>query len=283
MNPFNPSFGRIPSVYIARDDAINKIISDLDKPENINVNYLVYGMRGIGKTVFSTDLSKRMRERSDWIVVDLAMGMKLLPSLIGYLYYEVSSDLKSGFEAIAKSSNRNVLTSMFNKLREEGIKVLITLDEVKANSELRNFAAYYQLLNRQDYPISLVMTGLPENVSELQNEDVMTFLLRGKRIALSSLNLSQIELSYQRVFSNSNYQVSLEILSKMALMTKGYSYAFQLLGYLVWKADKESKIINQKTLDQVLPEYLLELDQNVYTKIFTSLSKRDKKFVIAMA
>ncbi|CCI81654.1 Protein of unknown function [Lactobacillus hominis DSM 23910 = CRBIP 24.179] len=34
---------------------------------------------------------------------------------------------------------------------------------------MRNFASYYQLLNRDDYPVALMITGLPENVSELQN------------------------------------------------------------------------------------------------------------------
>lgn len=160
---------------------------------------------------------------------------------------------------------------------------MITLDEVKSNSELKAFAGYYQLLNRQDYPVALMMTGLPENISELQNEDVMTFLLRGKRIALSALNLAQVEISYNNVFKKSGYQVTEDILSKMALMTMGYSYAFQLLGYLVWNAAKENKVIDQSLLDEIKPEYLVELDQNTYTKIFSSLSPQDKKFVLAMA
>ncbi|EFG55214.1 hypothetical protein LA664_01140 [Lactobacillus amylolyticus] len=81
---------------------------------------------------------------------------------------------------------------MFSRLKDNGTKVLITIDEVKSNKELKKFASYYQLLNRQDHPVALMMAGLPENISELQNEDVMTFLLRDKRIALSSLNLIQI-------------------------------------------------------------------------------------------
>ena len=75
----------------------------------------------------------------------------------------------------------------------EGIKKFKSqIDEVKSNKELKKFASYYQLLNRQDHPVALMMAGLPENISVLQNEDVMTFRLRDKRIALSSLNLIQI-------------------------------------------------------------------------------------------
>ena len=172
---------------------------------------------------------------------------------------------------------------MLSQLKKQGMKVLITIDEVKSTKELKNFASYYQLLNREDFPVALMMTGLPENISELQNEDVMTFLLRGKRIALSSLNLSQIEFSYQNVFNKAGFNIEPNILSKMAIMTKGYSYAFQLLGYLVWKEAQENKIINQDLINHILPEYLLELDQNAYTKIFDSLSRQDKNFLYAMA
>lgn len=139
------------------------------------------------------------------------------------------------------------------------------------------------MLNRDDYPVALMITGLPENVSELQNEDVMTFLLRGKRIALSSLNLTQIEYSYRNVFSEASYSVEDGTLIEMAVMTKGYSYAFQLLGYLAWKKAKHTKIIDANLLEQIKPEYLLELDQNAYTKIFDGLSNQDCKFLYAMA
>ena len=51
-NPFNPSFGRIPAVYLQR----KKLIADVSQGiENLNSSYtisIVYGMRGIGKTVF---------------------------------------------------------------------------------------------------------------------------------------------------------------------------------------------------------------------------------------
>lgn len=69
----------------------------------------------------------------------------------------------------------------------------------------------------------------------------------------------------------------------MAIMTKGYSYAFQLLGYLVWIKAKKKKSIDQELLNEIIPEYILELDQNAYTKIFEILSNQDRSFLYAMA
>lgn len=301
-NPFNPSFGRIPTIFLNRGQLIDEVVEELDNPNSPYKVSIVYGMRGVGKTTFLTEVGRKVEQEPNWLVVDLAMGSNLMATLVDNLYMKANSDLQKTFESIrglsfsafglqlsadiskpTLSTYQGILTNMFAKLRKKGIKVLITLDEVKSNSELKNFAAYYQILNREDYPVALMMTGLPENISELQNEDVMTFLLRGKRIPLSSLNLSQIEFSYSKVFNQSGYKVNADTLNKMAVMTMGYSYAFQLLGYLVWNAAKESKIINQALLDQIKIEYLIELDQNAYTKIFSSLSKQDKKFVLAMA
>lgn len=301
-NPFNPSFGRIPAIFLNRGQLINEVVEELNNPNSPYKVSIVYGMRGVGKTTFLTEVGRKVKQAPDWLVVNLAMGSNLMATLVDGLYMKASSDLQKTFESIrglsfsafglqlsadlskpTLSTYQGILTNMFTKLRGKGIKVLITLDEVKSNTELKNFAAYYQILNREDYPVALMMTGLPENISELQNEDVMTFLLRGKRIALSALNLSQIEISYNNVFKRSGFQVTEDILSKMALMTMGYSYGFQLLGYLVWNAAKESKTIDQNLLDEIKPEYLVELDQNAYTKIFSSLSPQDKKFVLAMA
>ena len=290
-NPFNPSFGRVPAVFLNRGQLINNVIQELDNPNSPYKVSIVYGMRGVGKTTFLTEVSKRIVEKPDWIAVDLAMGsmkagnefQKAFESIKGVNFSAFGLQLSANISKPTFSTYQGILTNMFDKLKKKGIKVLITLDEVKSNSELKAFAGYYQLLNRQDYPVALMMTGLPENISELQNEDVMTFLLRGKRIALSALNLAQVEISYNNVFKKSGYQVTEDILSKMALMTMGYSYAFQLLGYLVWNAAKENKVIDQSLLDEIKPEYLVELDQNTYTKIFSSLSPQDKKFVLAMA
>ncbi|QNQ81136.1 ATP-binding protein [Lactobacillus sp. PV034] len=300
-NPFNPSFGRIPEIFLNRGQLIDEVTDELENPNSPYKISIVYGTRGVGKTTFLTEVGRKIKEKDNWIVVNLAMESNLLATLIDNLYINSSSKLKKILQSIdglsfsafglelstqikhTLSTYQGILTQMLSQLRKEGIKVLITIDEVKSTKELKNFASYYQLLNREDFPVALMMTGLPENISELQNEDVMTFLLRGKRIALSSLNLSQIEYSYQTVFNAGNYEIAPNILHKMAIMTKGYSYAFQLLGYLVWNGAKDKKVINQEIIDKIMPEYLLELDQNAYTKIFDSLSKQDKNFLYAMA
>lgn len=146
-NPFNPSFGRIPAVYLQR----KKLIADVSQGiENLNSSYtisIVYGMRGIGKTVFLTAMDRKISAYPDWIVVNLAMGMKLLPSFINSLYLNADSKLKKSFKSIeglnfsnfglslstdiSKLTYQDILTNMFDEVRKNDVKVLITLDEVK--------------------------------------------------------------------------------------------------------------------------------------------------------
>lgn len=199
-NPFNPSFGRIPEILLNRGQLIDEVINELDNPNSPYKISIVYGMRGVGKTTFLTAVGHRMAKQKNWLVVNLAMESDLLATLIDNLYIKANSKLKKIFESInglsfsafglqlsaniqhTMSTYQGILTQMFARLKENGTKVLITIDEVKTTKELKNFASYYQLLNREDYPVALMMTGLPENISELQNEDVLTFLLRAREL-----------------------------------------------------------------------------------------------------
>lgn len=178
---------------------------------------------------------------------------------------------------------QGVIRQLVAKLSKKGIYVLITIDEVEANSEIKQFASFYQLLVRENYLINLMMTGLPENISDLQNDKVLTFLLWRQRIALSALNLTEVKLSYAKVFANSEIEVDDQTLNQLAKMTKGYSYTFQLLGYLIWNEGRKEGKIDEKLIEQVKADYLLQLDQNAYSKIFSSLSEQDQNFVFTMA
>ena len=57
----------------------------------------------------------------------------------------------------------------------------------------------------------------------------------------------------------------------MARLTKGYPFAFQILGYLKWE--------NDGTIDDILPKFDEELTVYAYEKIWSELSELDRKIV----
>ncbi|WP_054653437.1 hypothetical protein [Limosilactobacillus equigenerosi] len=62
-------------------------------------------------------------------------------------------------------------------LQHKGYRLLVTIDEVTNSQSMREFTAAFQILVRQEAPIFLLMTGLYENISDLQNEDSLTFFI----------------------------------------------------------------------------------------------------------
>ena len=71
---------------------------------------------------------------------------------------------------------------------------------------------------------------LHDNINDLRNEKNLTFLYRVPEIRLGSLNLSTIAANYKK-----NLNVSDEDAVKMATLTKGYSFASQVMGYFTYR------------------------------------------------
>lgn len=116
------------------------------------------------------------------------------------------------------------------------------------------------------------MTGLYENLYELQNNKSLTFLYRAPKIILEPLNYTAVRKHYQDIFG-----IDVETANVMTSLTKGYPFAFQVLGYLYWE-NRETK-----TLEEILPEYDQYLEEYVYSKIWSELSEVDKKILIELS
>ena len=157
----------------------------------------------------------------------------------------------------------------------------MTIDEMSNTPQIRLFASVYQILIRQEYDICLLMSGLPHKLSELQNDEGMTFLLRANRIELESLYLPEVKDSYEDAFATRGKKIAPDAAVAAAKLTAGYAFAFQSLGYELWETGE--KEIAADTIAEVLPAYKKMLFRNAYQKIFAELSAKDKEFVIAIA
>jgi hypothetical protein len=149
--------------------------------------------------------------------------------------------------------------------------VLVEIDEVTGNEYMKTFAAAFQIFMRQDHGIFLIMTGLYENIYNLQNEKSLTFLYRAPKIVLNPLNIGAIIRNYEEAF-----EIDREEASKMANATLGYPFAFQVLGYLKW-------VNKTKSLEEIMPDYDQYLDEYVYDKIYNELSGREKEVLSVIA
>lgn len=92
-----------------------------------------------------------------------------------------------------------MLRNILEKLKNKGKKVLFIIDEIINNSYVKVFASNFQIYITQNYPVYLVMAGLFDNISNLQNEKSLTFLYRAPKFFwnhLAFLQLLQVIVLY---------------------------------------------------------------------------------------
>ena len=133
---------------------------------------------------------------------------------------------------------------------------------------MREFASCFQLLLREELPIYVIMAGLYENIHNLEDVENLTFLYRTPKYEMEPLNLTLVSNRYADVLKIDN-----EESWKMAVLTKGYPFAYQALGKYMWESQERS--VTQAVLDK----YDEALSHYVYKKIWSELSEKDKWYM----
>lgn len=286
-NPFTLSFGKKPLQYVSRISQTQEIIENFNNTEPTEQIYMITGVRGAGKTVTMTAVASDLRAMDEWIVVELNPTRDLLQSLAAKLYslpemhaHFVQAKLDFSFLGLGVSLENatpitdieNAIELLLEELQRRGKRLLITVDEVINSEYIKIFVSAFQIFIRREYPLFLLMTGLYENIYNLQNDKSLTFLYRAPKITLEPLNYTAVRKRYMDIF-----ELDIETAGFMAGLTKGYPFAFQVLGYLYW----ENRAT--KTIEEILPEYDQYLEEYVYSKIWAETSAKDQAILITIS
>ena len=275
-NPFSTSFGIEPTNYILRKDETKLIIDEFTSLNPSNFVYLITGVRGSGKTVLLSSISSLFKKENDWIVVNPMTKTNILENIAGEIYENsnakklfIKKSISFSFHGFSLSihgetpvsSVTTLIKMMLEVIKKDNKRVLITIDEVDNSPEMKTFVEVYQNLLREQYPVFLLMTGLYENIYQLQDNKSLTFLYRAPKIFLNGIDIRSITYSYASIL-NIDINEALEL----ANLTKGYAYAYQLLGYLLVKNNKT------KADKEILLEFDKCLAEYSYDKIYEDLS-----------
>ncbi|MBQ9278104.1 MAG: ATP-binding protein [Lachnospiraceae bacterium] len=284
-NPYSLLFGREPEQYIRRAAEAEEIIQNFSYESPSEQIYMITGVRGSGKTVFMTEISNQLKKDKDWIVIELSSESNLLENLASHLASENSraeifkkakinlSFWGFGLEVGGTAPITNIqlaITKMMEELKNHKKKVLVTIDEVVNNKSMKEFASAFQIFVRQNLPICLLMTGLFENIDELQNQKNLTFLYRAPKIYLNPLNKKEIAYNYKNTL-----KINDEDATEMSGLTNGYSFAFQVLGYFAWE--------NNGDFRKVINKYKNYVSEYSYDKIWAELSNKDREILFGIA
>lgn len=284
-NPFDLRFGLKPDNLVSRINETGLIIEEFSAEKPSNGVYLITGPRGSGKTVLMSTIFNHFKDESNWVTVDPGPKDDILSNVASMIYdngkmkrlfaeTEFSFSFQGvGFSIKGKtpvSSVYSLLVRMFEYLKKKGQRVLIAIDEADNSDQIKYFIQAYQSLMRQDFPIFLVMTGLYENIYKLQEDKSLTFLYRAPKIFLGPLDMGAMASKYCQYLS-----VDRSKGIELAKFTKGYAYAYQVLGHILYR--KGNAEIDQSVLD----EFDQSLAENVYKKIFFDMSEKDKRIVLS--
>lgn len=284
-NPFTLSFGRMPAEYVSRFSLSDEIIESFRADRPPNQVFMITGIRGSGKTVTMAQIANTLSKREEWVVIELSPERDMLSALASGLY-ESSLHLEMtgaridlsqfgvGVSVAGAPGTMDIGTAvgkLLKVLKQSEKRLLVTVDEAVNNKNVREFVSMFQIYMRQEYPVFLLMTGLYDNIYNLQNVRTLTFLYRAPKIPLKSLNYTAMADRYRRVFG-----ITEDAAREMASLTKGYPFAFQVLGYLRWEGGPE------KAIEELIPDYDQYLEEYVYEKIWSELSATDKRIVRQM-
>ncbi len=287
-NPYTLRFSFIPPRMIERTVIIEEIISNFVRETPTYSGMFITGVRGCGKTVMLSDIRKRIAAADDWITVDLNPENNLLDSLARSLYLKpelrtLFIDARFDFSVLGigvhiegakliASNEEDALVMMLRLLKSKGKKVLVTIDEITYSRNVARFSHALSSYSSEGYDIFVLMTGLMENIRNIRNKKSLTFLYRAKVKELDRLNITAIQKDYQETLG-----IDRELSEEIAYLTRGYSLAFQAIGYLFWNEICRCVSLREINKEKVYDELDMLLSELAYNKIWSELSQTDKK------
>ena len=304
-NIFSPTFGYRPKYIVGRDKEVADFMEGIaDPPGHPNRATFFIGQRGMGKTVLLLELAERSRE-AGFIVVRVVAGETMLDEIIegiqlagerhkedrkkpvksvsaGAFGFSVgltfTEDIRENFGFSTKLS---LLCEALTK-RKKG--VLFLIDEIRASTaEMRTFATTYQHLVGDGMNVAVAMAGLPNAISSVLNDKILTFLNRANKVDLSPLKIADVSTCYAKALRDLEIEFDAKTLDAAAYATDGYPYLLQLVGYHMLKfLDGESKLTDV-TVELAVMSSKRALADDVLLPCLNPLSAQDRRFLKAMA
>lgn len=300
-NPFTPNFGQVPLVLAGRDRLIDEVENAFDNaPGDPSLTSIFIGARGTGKTALLSLLANAAESRG-WISVnvpcvpgmleEIAQGaLAASEHLVDHGGVSRLTALSVGQLVGAQWENegsptptwRLRMASILDTLQEHGVGLLITVDEVRPElDEMRLLASYYQLFVREERRISLLMAGLPSEVSQLLNDRSVSFLRRASQYHLGSIGDVDAEVVLSQTARAGEKEYSGSALGLSVGAAQGFPFMLQLIGYRSWQAAPADRI-DEDVARLGVERASVDLKQRVLKATLDELSDVDLAFLEAM-
>lgn len=301
-NPFTPSFGIVPPYLAGRQDLLNIMKTAFQNGYgDPNLCTILVGPRGSGKTALLSCIGDEAREQG-WIVVDVMAESGMLNEVFQHAQLKAASILGNqqkrtltgvnigelvGLEWETEQADaptwRIKMERLLKQMADAEIGLVITVDEVKVNvDEMVRLVSAYQLFVRAGFHVSLVMAGLPAQVSFLMEHRDVSFLRRARQQRLGLVRDSDVAWALRKTIEDAGKHIDAEALELAVKNAQGFPYMIQLVGYYLWQESDEETTIGLKAVERGCKAAQQDFEQGVLERTWFEMSKGDRAFALAM-
>lgn len=307
VNPFSPTFGTAPHILVGRADVLDEIRDTFgDGPHSPTRAVLFTGARGVGKTVMLGELEDFVRSQG-WLVVSEVASRGLLDRLTRDHLPRLLSDHDrrppsratsigittplGGAEVAwserhpAESTLRSQVGELTDALRAHGTGLMITVDEVQSveRGELRKLGEVLQLARRERRDLAFAGAGLSTAVTDLLNDDVVTFLRRAERFDLTDVSVADAADAMSQTIMDQGRVIDRADVARAAEATHGYPFLIQLVGHRIWQQNPTRHEISSADVDAGIAGASRRLGTLVHAPAIATLSRIDRAYLDAMS
>lgn len=310
-NPFHPTFGSSPPLLAGRDSLIAAITEAIEDGPGSPARATLYtGPRGAGKTVLLNAVEARAKEMGWRVVSETAtpglverIVTQHLPAILKTLDPHTVHRKLTGLQIplgplgsgginweaaeahVARAGLRNQIEMVTDLLAEDGVGLFITVDEVhyRLIDELRELGATIQHGFRENRQVMFAGAGLSSAVSDVVNDDILTFLRRADRHHLGVVSPMDVERAIKEPIEAAGRTIRDEALQVMVEGTGGYPFLIQLVGHRTWRLHPDMAEVTVEDAIEGVTQARRRLGSLIYAPALAAASGIDKTFLLAMA
>jgi hypothetical protein len=303
-NPFKPSFGSIPPVLIGRDDILEDFLDGLRAGVGDPFRSILFtGARGVGKSVMLTELEGIAGEEgfitvkvmtSDSLLEDIYdQALKNSAELLGSKEPSITSlslpVIGGGIGFTHEQDHEFGWTTRFQSLSERitnaGSGIFIAVDEIHRSQieQLRKLFGSYQIMMSSGLNVAVAASGLSMAVSDVLNDDVLTFLRRATHYTLAEVSLADVEDALAITIRENERLMARDDLKSAAYATRGYPFMIQLVGYHIWRQHPGTELISSTDVAEGVAAAKRRLGAAIHAVSLRDLSDVDRTFLAHMA
>jgi hypothetical protein len=304
QNPFKPSFGSIPPVLIGRDDILDDFQDGLHGGVGDPYRSMLFtGARGVGKSVMLTELEGIAGEEglitakvmtSDSLLEDvfdqtLENSREVLGEKGPHLASVTLPVVGGGVGFVQEEEHGLGWSTGFQRLvrqiTDSRSGVFIAVDEVHQSqiAQLRRLFGTYQIMVSSGLNVALAVSGLPNAVSGVLNDEVLTFLQRMTQYVLSDVSLKDVGIALRKTIEEGGRSIATDDLEVATQATLGYPFMIQLVGYHIWRQSPDARAISGEDVAAGIAAAKRRLGAAIHSVSLRDLSEVDRTFLAYMA